>query len=136
MRTGAAATIVLLALASMAGCSSVPTASAKLTAARSAVEKAQSHGSFTGVAQTDLNAARHYLQQAEDSHRSGGSRSEVDTLAYASEQLATAAMARHDSRMLQDAEARNREAKMADHRAETAEMEAERARQLVESSKK
>jgi hypothetical protein len=135
MRNGAAATIVLLTLASVAGCSSTPAPSAKLTAARSAVQKAESLGNLSGVARTDLDAARHYLQQAEDSRRSGGKSSQVDTLAYASEQLATAAMARRDSLMLQDAEVRNHEAKMAEHKAETAEMEAERARQLAESQK-
>ena len=136
MHLGAAAAVMLMALASTGGCSSIPASSAKLAAARSAVQKAEALENFTGVARTDLDAARHYLQRAEERNRRGGPRSQVDTLAYASEQLATAAMARRESLMLQDAEARNREATMAQHRAETAEMEAERARQLVESADK
>jgi hypothetical protein len=135
MHPGAAAALVLVILSST-GCSSVPDPSAKLTAARSAVQKAESLENFTGVARTDLDAARHYLQQAEERNRKGGSRSQVDTLAYASEQLATAAMARRESLILQDGQSRNREATMAQHRAETAEMEAERARQLVETADK
>jgi hypothetical protein len=134
MRAGAAAAIWLIALAHAAGCSVTPAASGKLTAARAAVQKAEAHGNLAGVARTDLDAARHYLQQAEERQSSGGKRSDIDTLAYASEQLATAAIARHDAQMLRDGEAREREATMAQHRAETAEMEAERARQLVESS--
>jgi len=133
MRTGAAAATVML-LASLGGCSSPPPVSDKLAVARSAVEKAEAHGSFTGIAETDLNAARYYLQQAEDSRRAGRAGTEVDNLAYASEQLATAAMARHDSDWLEDAEARRREAALARHRAETAEMEADRARKLAELS--
>jgi hypothetical protein len=107
----------------------------KLAAARSALSKADASGNYTGVARTDLDAARHYLQQAEEARRNGQPRREVDSLAYAAEQLATAAMARQESMLLQDKEARDREAKLAQHRAETAEMEAERSRRLAQPAR-
>ena len=90
---------------------------------------------MAGMARTDLDAARHYLAQAEERKKAGGASSEVDSLAYASEQLATAALARHESMQLNDKAARERQAKMADHRAETAEMEAERAKQAAQTQR-
>lgn len=135
MRNQAAAIPLMLTAAMMVACASMPAESGKLAAARSALMAAESRGEMAGVAQTNLVAARYYLEQAEVAGRNGADRRNVDTLAYAAEQLATAAIARNESMMLEDRESRERAARMAEHRAETAELEAERARLLADRSK-
>jgi hypothetical protein len=138
MRAPAAAVGMILAVGGLGACSLMrgePDTPGKLAAARSALQKAETTGSFSGVARTNLDAARHYLQQAEAANQKGEPQREVDNLAYTAEQLATAAMARQESMRLQDKEARNRDAKMAQHKAETAELEAERTRQLTERAR-
>jgi hypothetical protein len=138
MHAPASAVAMILAVGGLGACSLTrgdPDTQGKLTAARSALQKAETSGNFSGVARTDLDAARHYLQQAEAANQKGEPRREVDNLAYTAEQLATAAMARHESMRLQDKQARDRDAKMAQHKAETAELEAERTRQLTERAR-
>lgn len=135
-RTSAIA--LLLAIGGLGACSLMREGAdspGKLAVARLAVQKAEAGGNLTGVAQTDLDAARYYLQQAEAARRKGQPQREVDNLAYTAEQLATAAMARQQSAQLQDKDAREREAAMAQHRAETAELEAERTRKLAEQAR-
>jgi outer membrane lipopolysaccharide assembly protein LptE/RlpB len=138
MHSLASKVALILAVGGLAACSLTRGESdtpGKLAAARSALQKADGNGTFTGVARTDLDAARHYLQQAEAAKKKGDRQRDVDNLAYTAEQLATAAMARQESMRLQDKEARDRDAKMALHKAETAELEAERTRQLTEPVK-
>jgi hypothetical protein len=129
---------LILAVGGLGACSFTrgePDTPGKLAAARSALQKADTSGNFAGVARTDLDAARHYLQQAEAAKKNGQPQRDVDNLAYTAEQLATAAMARQESMRLQDKETRDRDAKLALHKAETAELEAERTRQLTEPVK-
>jgi hypothetical protein len=138
MHCQAAALAMILAVGALGACSTTrgePDAQGKLAAARSALQKAEATGNFSGVARTDLDAARHYLQQAEAANEKGDPKREVDNLAYTAEQLATAAMARQESMRLQDKEARDHDAKLAQHKAETAELEAERTRQLTERAR-
>jgi hypothetical protein len=138
MHFRASAIALILAVGGAGACSSTrgeSDARGKLAAARSALQKADTDGNFTGVARTDLDAARYYLQQAEAAKKKGEPQRDVDNLAYTAEQLATAAMARQESMRLQDKDARDRDAKMAQHKAETAELEAERTRLLTEPVK-
>lgn len=127
---------LLLAAAGTGGCSMTHRAAStgKLAAARAAVQNAEMRGEYTGTARTDLDAAHYYLQQAEEAGTKPASREAGNNFAYAAEQLASAAIARRESMLLLDKEAREREAKMALHRAETAELEAERARKLAQPS--
>jgi hypothetical protein len=138
MRAHAAALALTAAIAGLGGCSALhrdKPATSKLAAARVAVQNAEAQSDYSGTARTNLDAARYYLQQAEASGKKGDHGKDRENLAYAAEQLATAAMARRESMMLQDKEARDREAQMALHRAETAELEAERARKLAQPPK-
>jgi hypothetical protein len=138
MNSRASAIAMVVVAAGLVACSAVgrePEPQAKLAAARAALQKADANGDFTGVARTDLDAARHYLQQAELAKKKRDPQRDVDNLAYTAEQLAMAAMARQESMRLKDKETRDREAKIAEHKAHTAEMEAERTRQLAQPSK-
>lgn len=128
----------------LAGCASTPRDSAQLESARAAVHRAEAQGDVAGPAKSDLDAARSNLALAESAQDKGKPASQVDNYAYIAEQSALAAIARHESVMLQKRveaaegersrvllEAREREAKMAQHKAETAEMEAARVQHLA-----
>jgi outer membrane protein OmpA-like peptidoglycan-associated protein len=140
----AVALAVALALG-LAACASSPRDSQKLTAARTAVQRAQAQGDNTGAGKADFDAAQSNLQRAEEAQKKGRPASEVDNYAYIAEQSALAAIARHESVMLQKKvetaesersaillEARERDAKLAQHKAETAELEAARVQQVAQ----
>jgi hypothetical protein len=134
MRSRGTRIILILAIAGLGSCSALQReqpVKGKLAAARVAVQNADMRGDYSGAARTSLDAAHYYLQQAEAAAKNDRGK-DGENLAYAAEQLAAAAVARRESMLLLDRAAREREAQMALHRAETAEMEAERARKLAQ----
>lgn len=144
-RTGSAIALAVALALGLGACASAPRDSEKLTAARSAVQRAAAQGDTTGAAKADFDTAQSNLQRAEEAQKKGKPRSEVDNYAYIAEQSALAAIARQESVTLQKKveaaesersaillEARERDAKLAEHKAETAELEAARVQQLAQ----
>ncbi len=140
---GSVALAASLALA-LAACSSTPHQNDRLDAARVAVQRAATQSDMTGAARADVETAQRNLQRAETAQKKGD-RDDVDHYAYIAEQSAQAAINRHESVQLRkkvdDAEgerskvlleAREREAKLAEHKAETARAEVARVQDLAE----
>ncbi len=128
----------------LGGCASTSAPSEKLIAARLAVQRAKAQTNVDGATRVDVDSAQYNLARAEAARKRDRSSREVDQLAYIAEQSAMAAISRHEAAQLRQQlttgegsrsaavlEARERDARMAEHKADTAELEAARVQQLT-----
>jgi outer membrane protein OmpA-like peptidoglycan-associated protein len=132
-----AAPVVAAVALALGACASNKTAPESLVQARSTVATAVARNGEAGPARDDVDMARKELQAAEDAL--GKSTRDVEYHAYIAQQTAQAVIERNDSVALREKvknaetersavllEAREREIKMAEHRAQTAAEEAAR----------